>query len=208
MTVVRKYGAFGDFYWQECKIFMSECRRTYRYMNLEGSRDILTCRNTPASTELEPRERLARSPPFLSLSLPCASFTHTAPRGRLNPSVRIDHWGAAESRSATLGASLFGERGGGGYPEEYYFCLNSAPRNPATSPERIQYSTTKKKKNPGSKKYPSYLQPSCLTIPVLLLQRSQAPQLRPYLRGISTPCTGHFILPSAALERKEKKGEQ
>lgn len=47
---------------------------TYRYMNLEGSRDILTRRNTPASTDLEPQERLAKSPPSLSFSLPCASL--------------------------------------------------------------------------------------------------------------------------------------
>lgn len=39
------------------------------------------------------------------------------------------------------------------------------------------------------------------TIPILLLQSSLAPQLRPYLRGISTPCMGHFILPSAALKK-------
>lgn len=41
--------------------------------------------------------------------------------------------------------------------------------------------------------------------PILLLQRSQTPQLRPYLRGISTPCMGHFILPSAAMEKKKEK---
>ena len=44
-------------------------------------------------------------------------------------------------------------------------------------------------------------------MPILLLQSSLAPQLRPYLRGISTPCMGHFILPSAALEKKKKKGK-
>lgn len=69
--------------------------------------------NTPASTDLEPRERLAKSPPSLSLSLPCASFTHTAPgvSRRLNPSVRTYDGraaAAAELRSATLGASLLG----------------------------------------------------------------------------------------------------
>lgn len=140
MKATRRYEAF----WRLLLVRMyglmcerqTEMRNTYRYMNLEGSTDILTRRNTPASTDLEPQERLAKSPPSLSLSLPRASFTHTTPgvSRRLNPSVRIDHWrAAAESRSATLGVSLLG----GKYPEDvggFLISVSSAPRYPATSP--------------------------------------------------------------------------
>lgn len=68
--------------------------------------------NTPASTHSEPRERLAGSPPFLSLSgfrSAARLFTHTTPAvsRRLNPNVRI--YAAGKARSTTLGASLLGE---------------------------------------------------------------------------------------------------
>lgn len=109
-----------------------EPRRQQRHLDLQKY-----TWNTPASTDLEPQERLAKSPPSLSLSLPCASFTHTTPgvSRRLNHSVRMDHWrAAAESQGATLGASLLR----GNYPEDCFLfflgSVSSAPRNPTTSP--------------------------------------------------------------------------
>lgn len=149
---------------------------------------------------------MAKSPPSLSFSLPCASFTHTTPgvSRRLNPSVRIDHWrAAAQSRGATLGASLLG-----GIIQKIIFSLLSLLRSPKS--RNVSEIGAKRGKdsefnlsNPLKNYPPSFehLQPSFPTIPILLLQRSQAPQLRPYLRGISTPCMGHFILSSAAVEK-------
>lgn len=134
---------------------------TYRYMNLEGSSDILACRNTPEIHLLpqiqSPRKGWRNRPPLSSLSLPCASFTHTTPgvSRRLNPSVRIDHWRAAESRSATLGASLLG-----GIIQKVIFVSSQSPplpeipqrlRKSVPSVERIQYSTSLKK-NPLAQK--------------------------------------------------------
>lgn len=125
-----------------------EPRRLQRHLGLQKY-----TWNTPASTDLEPQERLAKSPPSLSFSLPCASFTHTTPgvSRRLNPSVRIDHWrAAAQSRGATLGASLLG-----GIIQKIIFSQLSLLRAPKSrksvpSVERIQNSTSPK--NPLAQK--------------------------------------------------------
>lgn len=107
---------------------------TYRYMNLEGSRDILTLRNTP-EIHLRPQTQSPgkgwrNRPLSLSLSLVFAPlrvpFTRTTAGAntRLDPSIKIDNWRAtAESRSATLGASLLGN-----YPE-------ASPSLPEISPK-------------------------------------------------------------------------
>lgn len=108
---------------------------------------------------------MAKSPPSLSLSLPCASFTHTTPgvSRRLNHSVRMDHWrAAAESQGATLGASLLR----GNYPEDCFLffsriSLLRSPKSHNVSVNRFQawkafrIQPLQKKKKENTKKIPS-----------------------------------------------------
>lgn len=134
---------------------------TYTYTSLDGSKYILACRNTPEIHLLpQIRERfgeIAHLSPSLSLSSPslslrCASFTHTPGVRRLNPSLNISHWRTAgESRGTTLGCFLVGGRK---YPEDFsfFFSAQSPPlpeipqrfRKSVASVERIQDQSPRK----------------------------------------------------------------
>lgn len=184
-------------------------RDTYTYMNLEGSRDILARRNTPeihllaqiSDQSPDGRGRSAESSP------PCV-FTHRAPwlGGKLDPGLRTGHWAAAapQSRAATLGASLLSllvaveEESGEEISRSSLRSVLEIPKRPRKN--RCQTCELKLAKDRKNREYPAgcaHLRAQAPLQQLLqqLLQGSQAPQLRPYLRrASSTPCSAHFIL--------------
>lgn len=181
-----------------------EPRRQERHLDLQKY-----SWNTPASTDLAPGKVGEIAPLSRSVSLPCAYFTHTAPgvSRRLDPSVRADDGTpAAELRSATLGASLLDE-----IIQKIISSLLSLLHFPKKKKKRLRKSVSRievsiRPLQNHSKKVSFSFAHQQLSYPTnrrLLLQRSHASHLRPYLCWISTPCMDHFTLPSARVKKRK-----
>lgn len=163
--------------------------------------------NTPASTDSEPRERLAKSPPLaLSLSRLRSSarpfYAHNCGRKYETGSQYKDR--SLESNSRVTECHIRCFLVGGTIQKRLLRCPKSRQKS-VPNVERNQFDLSKKA--PRCKNILRVLR----TFSLFMVEKSHNPtpaapeitssQLRPYLRGISTPCMGHFILPSAADEK-------